>query len=140
MLDAHVSEMLKDLIGFKELLNSELALGSFVPAELVGTHWIWWLGRTFPIATRYAQGLSTHDYMHTERRSLCVYWSISINCLVLRDHKRLLWLPRQSTHLCGFVETISGSMCIVYCHRHASQGYSMRLRRPLASRFFWALT
>ena len=36
MLDAHVGEMLKDSIGFKQLLNSELALGRFVPSEWVG--------------------------------------------------------------------------------------------------------
>ena len=36
MSDAHVGEMLEDLIGIKQLLNSELALGKFVPSEWVG--------------------------------------------------------------------------------------------------------
>ena len=36
ILDSHIGEMLKDSKGFKDLLNSELALGWFVPIEWVG--------------------------------------------------------------------------------------------------------
>ena len=36
MLDDHIGEMLKDSVGLKQLLNSALALGRFVPAEWVG--------------------------------------------------------------------------------------------------------
>ena len=36
ILNTHVREMLKDSIGFKQLMGSELALGRFLPSVCVG--------------------------------------------------------------------------------------------------------
>ena len=36
ILESHVDQMLKDLRGFKDLLNSDLALGRFLPREWIG--------------------------------------------------------------------------------------------------------
>ena len=73
MLDGHIGEMLMESADFKQLLNSTLALGRFVPSEWVGIKGFPPLdlvvGEDFPSSLKVrARPINPRLYAHTEKK------------------------------------------------------------------------